>query len=180
MGNRFREEPAHGTRSGYDWHRRDMKELPCEECRIAERDYWRNERVIRKETINGNAKKRRMVSPQANRNNRKRAIRLGLDWEWYSPTQVLEIHGTDCHICKEPIDLDAPRQTGKLGWERGLQIDHIIPLSKGGPDILENVKPSHGYCNNVKNATIMPDEEEVPFGLDKGAGEINLKNILDI
>ena len=43
--------------------------------------------------------------------------------------------------------MNAPRQTGLDGWENGLQIDHLIPISKGGPDTLINVRPTHGLCN---------------------------------
>jgi len=34
----------------------------------------------------------------------------------------------------------------------GLHIDHVMPLSKGGPDTLENVRPAHGSCNVKKQA----------------------------
>lgn len=150
---RHKKEPPHGTRSGYDWHRRDKNELPCEECREAEAAYWRLMRIVRKDVIQANAKRRRFSVAGAMRENRRRARKFGVDSEWYSPQQVLEAYGTDCHICDGPIDLDAPRGTGKLGWEMGLQIDHVIPLSKGGPDVMDNVRPAHGYCNNVKNAS---------------------------
>jgi 5-methylcytosine-specific restriction endonuclease McrA len=36
-----------------------------------------------------------------------------------------------------------------------LHIDHVYPLSKGGLDTLENVRPSHGKCNIVKWATLV-------------------------
>lgn len=153
-GKRHKSKPDCGTRSGYDWHRRDQLEEPCFECREAETLYWRNQRLLRKDIINGNAKIRRMNNPGANRSNRKRAIKFGVATEWYSPQQILDIYGTNCHICNIPIDLNAPRQTGKLGWEYGLQIDHVYPLSKGGTDTIDNLRPSHGYCNNVKNATV--------------------------
>jgi 5-methylcytosine-specific restriction endonuclease McrA len=32
----------------------------------------------------------------------------------------------------------------------------VIPLSKGGSDELENVKPSHGYCNIKKSGMRTP------------------------
>jgi len=32
----------------------------------------------------------------------------------------------------------------------GLQIDHVIPIVKGGPDTLNNVRPAHGLCNIKK------------------------------
>lgn len=151
---RHKSEPEHGTRSGYDWHRRDMKELPCGECRNAEAEYWRLMRIIRREAIQENARRRRFSVAGAARSNRKRALKFGVDTEWYSPQQILDIYGTDCHICNKPIDLNAPRQAGKPGWENGLQIDHVMPLSKGGTDTVDNVRPAHGYCNNIKNATV--------------------------
>jgi 5-methylcytosine-specific restriction endonuclease McrA len=43
-----------------------------------------------------------------------------------------------------------PRQTGLKGWENGLQLNHFIPISKGGPDILENIRTIHGLCNLCK------------------------------
>ena len=151
---RHKVEPPHGTRSGYDWHRRNRKELPCTECREAESAYWRLMRIVRKEQINANSRKRRLTVAGAARSNRKRAIKFGVQTEWYSPMQIVELYGEDCHLCNEPIDLDAPRQCGQPGWEKGLQIDHVIPLSKGGHDLIDNLRPAHGYCNNIKNATV--------------------------
>lgn len=152
--SRHKVEPPHGTRSGYDWHRRDQVEEPCPECREAESAYWRYMRIVRKDAIQANAKKRRFTVAGATRTNRKRAIRFGVETEWYSPQQVLDTYGTDCHICNVPIDLNAPRQCGKPGWELGLQIDHLYPLSKGGTDTMDNLRPAHGYCNNIKNASV--------------------------
>jgi 5-methylcytosine-specific restriction endonuclease McrA len=82
---------------------------------------------------------------------RSRKLKNGV--EYYTEAQVLELYGTDCHICSLPIDLDAPRSTKYEGWQMGLQIDHIQPISKQGPDTLNNVRPSHGVCNNKKKAT---------------------------
>ena len=71
--------------------------------------------------------------------------------EVYTTLQVLETYGTNCHICNGPVDLSAPRLVGRgVGWEHGLHIDHVIPISKGGPDTLSNVRPSHAYCNISK------------------------------
>jgi 5-methylcytosine-specific restriction endonuclease McrA len=49
-----------------------------------------------------------------------------------------------------PIDFNSPRQVGKPGWRSGLHIDHFVDISLGGPDTLENVRPSHGWCNLTK------------------------------
>lgn len=86
--------------------------------------------------------------------NLRRARKLGNGAEPYTEKEMLKQYGTDCHLCGIPIDFTASRQTGRGSWEMGLQIDHLIPLSKGGPDTLENIRPSHGMCNLKKNNSI--------------------------
>ena len=57
---------------------------------------------------------------------------------------VLAEHGMICHICTEDIpSLDV------------LHFDHVIPLSKGGPHIAENIRPSHALCNLRKGARLI-------------------------
>jgi hypothetical protein len=89
---------------------------------------------------------------------KRRATKRANGWERYTEAQVLELHGAVCHICGDPIDLDLSRKIGTEGWEMSLHIDHVIPISKGGPDTLANVKPSHGRCNLKKRATLPNDE----------------------
>jgi 5-methylcytosine-specific restriction endonuclease McrA len=60
--------------------------------------------------------------------------------------QVLREYGSACHICREEIDLTLSR-TSKMG----LTVDHVIPLSKGGSDELDNLRPAHWICNNRKS-----------------------------
>lgn len=72
----------------------------------------------------------------------------------YTDAQVLEMYGTDCHICGKAIDLLAPRSIKQKGWHLGLHLDHVIPISKGGHDTIENIRPSHGICNVKKGARI--------------------------
>lgn len=86
---------------------------------------------------------------------RRRAKKRANGWERYTEAQVLEMHGAVCHICGDPIDLTLDRKIGNEGWEMSLHIDHVIPISKGGPDKLSNVKPSHGKCNLKKRATLL-------------------------
>jgi 5-methylcytosine-specific restriction endonuclease McrA len=86
---------------------------------------------------------------------KRRARRAGNGVEVYTELQVLETYGTDCHICSGPVDLNNARRVGHPGWETGLHIDHVIPISKGGQDSLANVRPSHGQCNLKKNARLV-------------------------
>lgn len=63
-----------------------------------------------------------------------------------APDQVVREYGDTCHICQEQIDMNLPR-TNRLG----LTVDHVIPLSKGGTDTMDNLRPAHWICNNRKS-----------------------------
>lgn len=139
-----------GTLNGYNIHRRKLIEEPCEPCREAMKAYWKRMRVERNKEINVLRRAWRQRTPGGNRRGRRYKGEVGL----YSDIEVVQMYGARCHICLGPIDLDAPRQCGKPGWEKSLHIDHVFPLSKGGLDTIENVRPSHGQCNIVKWATI--------------------------
>ena len=129
--------PIHGTKNGYDWHRRGAFEEACTPCRDAMKAWWVNERKIKI------------------RNPGKRAKEYGARHIPYQLDEILSIYGTDCHICLKPIDMSAPRRVGLEGWEQGLHLDHLIPLSKGGEDTIDNIRPSHGRCNIIKHNTIL-------------------------
>lgn len=81
---------------------------------------------------------------------RREASRRGNMVEKYSESEVLTKYGTRCYLCLKPINLSAPRKCGLPGWEKGLHIEHVIDIAKGGPDTLENVRPSHAICNLTK------------------------------
>lgn len=57
--------------------------------------------------------------------------------------------------------LDAPRKVGVNNWELGFHVDHLVPLSKGGSDTLENVRPTHAVCNLRKNAKELQEHNNV-------------------
>ena len=87
--------------------------------------------------------------------NKRRALKLGAPSEPYTAQKIINLYGSDCHICSEPIDLEVPRHVGDKGWERGLHLDHVIPLSRGGTDLIGNIRPSHGLCNMIKRNTLI-------------------------
>jgi hypothetical protein len=47
-----------------------------------------------------------------------------------------------CHLCNQIVDMDIKR-TDKMG----ATIDHLLPISKGGLDTMENVALAHWICN---------------------------------
>lgn len=144
-----------GTKNGYDYHKRALKDEPCEPCVEAMRKYFRDRRKLPE------VKERYRIYNRTNRKvrNGSRFRRFSKDYDmkrdFFSVNTVLETYGTDCHLCGGPIDLNAPRLVGRPGWEMSLHIDHVVPMSRGGDDTLENVRPAHGKCNVVKHNSML-------------------------
>jgi hypothetical protein len=136
----------HGTKSGYDYHRRQLKEEPCTACSLANSQHWKEQRKLRGTEINAKRRARRAIVGH---------VQTGM---WFNShlTELIELYGADCHICKTPIDFNAPRKVGKPGWENSFHPDHLIPLSKGGENAIENVRPAHAKCNMRKWASVTP------------------------
>ena len=86
---------------------------------------------------------------------RRRAKKRSNGYEKYSDKDVIEMYGIVCYLCNKEIDITLSRKVGSERWRESLQIDHVIPVSKGGPDFLNNVRPTHASCNNLKNDTII-------------------------
>lgn len=80
------------------------------------------------------------------RNHRRRSAKLSVVSEKYTKESVIEKTNGVCHICGEKIDfsLKAPNRLS-------FSIDHVIPLTKGGNDTLDNVLPAHRACNSAKS-----------------------------
>ena len=152
-----------GTAYGYKVHLK-YGENSCESCNTARREQknaWRkkNPDKVREHLYTWRDSHRESYRAiQRKAVAKRRTLAAGGVSEPYTTQDVLDRWGTDCHICSEPIDLDAPRGLGVPGWKRGLHLDHVIPISGGGDDTLANVKPSHAICNSSKSGR-MPTEE---------------------
>lgn len=63
--------------------------------------------------------------------------------------EVYEYHNWMCNICDQPINPNL-----RLPNCRAATLDHIVPLSRGGEHVWNNVAPAHADCNFKKgNAT---------------------------
>jgi hypothetical protein len=60
--------------------------------------------------------------------------------------QLWDIQLGKCGICGELIDLEI-----RYPDQQSASIDHITPLSKGGPHTLENCQLAHCFCNSRKH-----------------------------
>jgi HNH endonuclease. len=142
---RHKVKPECGTRSGYDYHRRVLIAEPCKPCEEAERSYHRARRAADKKRIN--------ELRQINRRNNP-AITIQTK---YTRQDITKVYGTDCYLCSKPIDFEAVRKVGEDGWELSYHPDHVIPLSKGGLDTIDNIRPTHAQCNIRKGSKILEE-----------------------
>lgn len=83
----------------------------------------------------------------ARRNTALRRARMkGVEVERFSHEQVFDRDGWCCHLCRKPINPTLRRPNPGAAT-----LDHIIPLSLGGPHTLANVAAAHAWCNQSKN-----------------------------
>ena len=94
------------------------------------RDYYRRQ-----------YRKRYWADPERFREeSRKRRLRLqGIKVGDYIKADILARDNYTCHVCKRTMEA------------RDLTIDHLIPLSKNGPDTEENVAAACFSCNIRRN-----------------------------
>ncbi len=99
--------------------------------------------------VSASDKKWRQSHPEAARNKARRshatrrAVLKKVFVEHVDPVVVFERDKGMCGICKQRVERDSP-------WE----IDHMIPISKGGAHAYANVQLSHQACNRAKRDTL--------------------------
>lgn len=114
------------------------------------------------------SKKARIRNIKAKLNaNRKRQLRkryvIGSHTEQQWQSLKVET-GNKCSFCHIPEDHLQNIYGGKVFQK--LTKDHIIPLSKGGTDFIENIQPACVSCNASKNNSIHDDIVCVSGGFD--------------
>lgn len=65
--------------------------------------------------------------------------------------QLLRKYQGRCHLCGEQVELS------DAASPRYATIDHIVPLSKGGRDTLDNLALACAACNQAKGDTVTSD-----------------------
>jgi hypothetical protein len=76
---------------------------------------------------------------------RRRARLFGVEYESINKRKVFDRDGWVCGICHGPI-------ARKLEYPDPMSasLDHIVPLSLGGPHLWHNVQAAHLWCNIAK------------------------------
>lgn len=90
-------------------------------------------------------------------NHEKRAQRNNVEWERISPHVIFARDSWRCQICKR-------RTRGKFPAPSSATIDHIIPLSKGGPHLEHNLQTACLVCNLQKHNGAANDQLRLAVG----------------
>ena len=68
--------------------------------------------------------------------------------------KAIRFHRPPCGICLKPIDYSLPHlDPGEF------VVDHVIPLSRGGLDVIENKQAAHRSCNASKSNKLEEDDK---------------------
>jgi 5-methylcytosine-specific restriction endonuclease McrA len=110
----------------------------CGPCTVAKREYLRSQRARSHEGYNAYMAKYLREHPEVR--HIRRARKAGVAHLPYKRADIFERDEGVCHICSETVD---PEQ-----WD----LDHVVPISRGGGDTPENVAVSHPSCNRSKGA----------------------------
>lgn len=78
---------------------------------------------------------------------RGRAHRYGVEFIWFKDQEIFDRDGWRCGICGGHVD---PAVRWPDPWSASL--DHIVPMSLGGPHRPDNVQCAHLRCNILKGA----------------------------
>lgn len=109
--------------------------------------YSRSRYLRRAEQMKASTERWRKNNPDKVRDIRenRRARELGAFMEDVDRLDLWLVHQGLCGICNEPVEFDTA------------EVDHIIPLSRGGLHSYDNCQPAHVTCNRRK-ANKLPQE----------------------
>lgn len=113
------------------------------------RKYYQEKREYHRARSSEYKKKNPLKSRQweASRRARSAGVSVGI----VSYESIVERDGLHCYLC------------GKPTTENDFEFDHVIPLSKGGPHSVDNVRVTHAFCNrSKKNKNALEDKDKIP------------------
>jgi 5-methylcytosine-specific restriction endonuclease McrA len=99
---------------------------------VANEARWEREQAAIEQAERDAAAAKAEAPPQRSR--RRRALEAEVPTEPYSRQEVFDRDRGRCYMCHRRLN---------PGWH----IEHVIPISAGGPDTLENVRASCPRCN---------------------------------
>lgn len=90
--------------------------------------------------------RQRMREKQYERSRRRQARKNGAPViEIVGRREIYVAGGGVCWLCNQPVKYEQ------------MHVDHVVPLSKGGSHVFENLRPAHARCNRQKGSKL-PDD----------------------
>lgn len=99
---------------------------------------------------------------------RKRARRAGVLYQPVNVMKVFERDGWRCQVCGK----QTPKDRRGTNYSNAPELDHRIPLAKGGPHTYSNVQCACRACNGIKGASLVVGQ--LPLLNHAGGGHKNL------
>ena len=116
--------------------------------------YCRDNGCCSKECLKKRARKAQKIRERGYRNHKGRARKYGCAFDSSVTLKALiKRNGLRCAICGEMCEPDDHGWTDHTGPKHPT-IDHIIPMSKGGGHVWDNVQVAHAICNSIKRDSI--------------------------
>ena len=108
------------------------------------REAARARRLCDPEAARASVRRYRVAHPdvQARHDRLRRARLLGTASDGHTRAEVFERDGGICQLCSTPLD--------PTNWHE----DHVIPLSRGGSDLISNCQATCPPCNLSKGARV--------------------------
>jgi len=124
---------------------RERRKVYMQEWHEANADHSREYRKAHRPQLREATRKHTAAHPEvkAEMERRRRARKRNVVTENVSPAEILQRFGSTCYICNKDIEAE------------DLNLDHIIPISKGGPHVWENLRPTHASCNARKGNKVV-------------------------
>lgn len=101
-------------------------------------------------------RRNRPPRPDWGKNDRKRARHYGVAYEPVRRPIVYERDNWICQICTGRI-----HRTARAPHPKSASLDHIVPMSLGGPHLYSNVQAAHFECNWQKGAGLVEAGEQL-------------------
>lgn len=135
------------NRAGQE-RRRNSKPRPCRWCGTVYVPEYGSLRTHYCTTACRDAGMRKLRSGSTHR---RRAAKFGCDYEPVSKRSVFERDGWRCYLC----GCETPKHLSGTTEPNAPELDHVVPLAKGGPHTYRNVRCACRACNRDKGARLL-------------------------
>lgn len=135
-------------------HKAAGREVECDECGALYCPLYGANRGPKQLCSDQCSDARRKQSERAAKVKRRAAER-GVDAESVNPWRVFSRDGWACMLCK----VDTPRQLRGTCEHNAPELDHVVPLSRGGPHTYSNTQCLCRSCNQFKSDRTMDEVE---------------------